>query len=68
LLTLLQPFVAILVVDFAGFRDGESFIGFGDFDEFLFGRFIAPGFLSMDLWGDWGKGVVRVLIWVVFLA
>jgi hypothetical protein len=55
LLTLLEPLVSILVVDFAGFRDGESFVGFGDFDEFLFGRFIAPGFLSMGLWGQLGK-------------
>jgi hypothetical protein len=55
LLTLLEPLVSILVVDFAGFRDGESFVGFGDFDEFLFGRFIAPGFLSMGLWGAIGE-------------
>lgn len=38
---LLEAFVAVLVVDFAGFADGEGVVGFGDFDEFLRGRVIA---------------------------
>ncbi len=41
LLMLLEAFVAVLVVDFAGFADGEGVVGFGDFDEFLRGRIVA---------------------------
>ena len=41
LLVLLQAFVAILVVDAAGFGLGEGVVGFGYLDEFLRGRFVA---------------------------
>ena len=41
LLVLLEAFVAILVVDFAGFGLGEGVVGFGDFDELLGGGVIA---------------------------
>ena len=41
LLALLEAFVPILIVDFAGFGLGERFVGFGHFDEFLFGCFVA---------------------------
>lgn len=34
-LVLFETFVAVLIVDFAGFGFGEGFVGFGDFDEFL---------------------------------
>lgn len=37
LLALLEAFVPVLVVDFAGLGVGEGFVGFGYFDEFLFG-------------------------------
>ena len=50
-LALLQAFVAVLVVDFARFGVGEGFVGFGDFDEFLFGGFIAAVVcVSCDIW------------------
>jgi hypothetical protein len=35
--------VAVLVVDFAGFGIREGFVGFGYFDEFLFGRVVVSG-------------------------
>jgi hypothetical protein len=41
LLPLFEAFVAILVVDLACFGFGEGFVCFCDFDEFLFGGFIA---------------------------
>ena len=41
LLALLHSFVAVLVVNLAGFGVGERFIGFGDFDKLLFGGVIA---------------------------
>lgn len=41
LLPLFETFVAVLVVDLAGFGDGESFVCFCYFDEFLFGGFVA---------------------------
>jgi hypothetical protein len=41
LLSLFQSFVTILVVDFAGFWGGQSFIGFGDFNELLLGCFVT---------------------------
>ncbi len=43
LLVLFEAFVAVLVVDFAGFADGEGVVGFGDFDEFLGGGVVATG-------------------------
>ena len=39
LLVLFVAFVAVLVVDAAGVGVGESFVGFGYFDEFLVGFF-----------------------------
>ena len=44
LLMLFQAFVAVLVVDFAGFGYGEGVVGFGDFDEFLGSGIVASGF------------------------
>ena len=43
LFVLLEAFVAVLVVDAAGFGVREGFIGFGDLDKFLVRRFVAPG-------------------------
>lgn len=43
LLVLLQAFVAVLVVDAAGFGRGEGVVGFGYLDEFLGGGFVAAG-------------------------
>ena len=43
LLVLFQSFVAVLVVDAAGFGCGEGVVGFGYLDEFLGGGFIATG-------------------------
>lgn len=37
LLALLEAFVTVLVVDFAGFGVDEGFVGFGDFDELVVG-------------------------------
>lgn len=45
LLPLLESFVPILVVDFAGFGLGEGFVCFCYFDEFLFGCVIASASL-----------------------
>ena len=36
-----EAFVAVLVVDAAGFGGGEGVVGFGYLDEFLGGGFIA---------------------------
>ena len=36
-----ESFVAVLVVDFAGFGRGEGVVGFGDLDEFLGGGLVA---------------------------
>ena len=41
LLVLFEAFVAVLIVDAAGFRLREGVVGFGDLDEFFGGRFIA---------------------------
>jgi len=41
LLALLKTFMAVLVVDLAGFGSGKGFVGFCYLNEFLFGRFIA---------------------------
>ncbi len=49
LLVLFQPFVAVLVVDAAGFGRGEGVVGFGYLDEFLGGGFVATG---------WGEGLI----------
>ncbi len=46
LLMLFEPFVAVLVVDAAGFGRGEGVVGFGYLDEFLGGGFVATG------WGE----------------
>ena len=43
LLVLFEPFVAVLVVDAAGFGRGEGVVGFGYLDEFLGGGFVATG-------------------------
>jgi hypothetical protein len=40
-LVLFEAFVAVLVVDFAGFGFGKGFVGFGDFDEFLLGGLVT---------------------------
>ena len=52
LLVLLEAFVAVLVVDAAGFGRGEGVVGFGYLDEFLGGGFIATrgekGLVSFD--------------------
>lgn len=37
LLALFEAFVAVLVVDLAGFGVREGFVGFGDLDEFVVG-------------------------------
>ena len=50
LLVLLEAFVAVLVVDTAGFGRGEGVVGFGYLDEFLGGGFIAT---------RGGRGLVR---------
>lgn len=42
LLSLLQTLVAILVVDLAGLRIDEGFVGFGDFDKLVLGGIVAP--------------------------
>lgn len=56
LLVLRQPFVAVLVVDLAGFGLGECVVGFGDGDEFLGGGLVAPvmneGRVSCE-WSFW---------------
>jgi hypothetical protein len=44
LLPLLEAFVSVLVVDFTGFGLRECFVGFGNFNEFLFSSFVAPDF------------------------
>lgn len=49
LLVLLEAFVAVLVVDFAGFADGEGVVGFGDLDEFLGGGVVATGVRRIEL-------------------
>ena len=36
-----EAVVAVLVVDFARFGDGEGFVGFGDLDELLVGGVVA---------------------------
>ena len=41
LLVLLQAFVAVLIVDAAGFGLGEGIVGFGDLNELLRGRFVS---------------------------
>ena len=41
LLVLFEAFVAVLIVDAAGFRLRKGVVGFGDLDEFFGGRFIA---------------------------
>jgi hypothetical protein len=43
-LLLLDAFVAVLVVDAAGFAIGEDVVGFGDGDESVVCLFIAAGF------------------------
>ena len=48
LLVLCEAFVAVLVVDAAGFGGGEGVVGFGYLDEFLGGGFVAAG------WGERG--------------
>lgn len=63
--------MAVLVVDFAGFGDGESFVSFCDFDEFLLGFLIPPTVLLAQSWKLcrlWREDAVRVLIGMVFLA
>lgn len=40
-LSLLEPFVSILIVDFAGFGGRESLVRFCYLDEFLFGCFVT---------------------------
>ena len=56
LLVLRQPFVAVLVVDLAGFGLGEGVVGFGDGDELLGGGLVAPvmkeGWVSCE-WSFW---------------
>lgn len=42
-LMLLKSFVAVLIVDLAGFRVREGVVGFGYLDEFLRGGFISTG-------------------------
>ena len=46
LLVLFQAFVAILVVDFAGFGNGEGVVGFGNFDKLLCGGVISSGIMG----------------------
>lgn len=43
LLVLLDAFVAVLVVDLAGFGRGEGVVGFGDGDEFVVRGVVAAG-------------------------
>jgi hypothetical protein len=57
LLALLETFVPVLVVDFAGFGVGEGFVGFGYFDEFLFGCFVVSGGRVRVNWGIWEEGI-----------
>jgi hypothetical protein len=45
LLSLFQSFVAVLIVNFARFGDGESFVCFCYFNELLFGCLIASVWL-----------------------
>lgn len=69
LAALFQTFVAVLVVDFAGLGVREGFVGFGYLDEFLFGGFVTSrGEVLGYNRSIWGKGELRVLIRVVFLA
>lgn len=42
LLPLLETLVAVLVVDLAGLRVDEGFVGFGDFDKLVLGGRVAP--------------------------
>ena len=44
LLVLLEAFVAVLVVDAAGFGGGEGVVGFGYLHEFLGGGLVAAGY------------------------
>lgn len=57
LLVLRQPFVPILVVDFARLRLRKRVVGFGNGDEFLRGGFVAPveGLAVNELLGVRGK-------------
>ena len=41
LLPLFETFMAVLVIDLAGFGVGEGFVCVCDFDEFLFGCLVA---------------------------
>jgi hypothetical protein len=43
LLALLEPFVAVLVVDLAGLGVGEGLVGFGDEDELVVGCWVVAG-------------------------
>ena len=56
LLVLSESFVPVLVIDAPGFGTGEGVVGFGDFDEFLLGGFVATvnGVSSAGL--CWGRG------------
>lgn len=47
LLVLLEAFVAVLVVDAAGFGGGEGIVGFGYLNEFLGGGFVATGWVRV---------------------
>lgn len=51
LLVLLEAFVTILVVDFAGFGYGEGIVSFGDFDEFLGSGVVATEEAWVELVG-----------------
>lgn len=44
---LLDAFMAVFVVDVAGFGGDEDLVSFSDIDEFLRSGFIAPGGLCM---------------------
>jgi hypothetical protein len=71
LLALLEPFVAVLVVDLAGLGVGEGFVGFGDEDEFVVGCWVVAGGrggLDRGWRGGRQRQSLRVLVGVVFLA
>lgn len=71
LLPLLEALLAILVVDLARFWVDQGFIGLGDFDEFIFGRFIAPvgeRELVYRLNEAWAVADLRVLVGMELLG
>jgi len=67
LLPLLKAFVPVLVVDFAGLGIRESFVGFGHFDELLFGCVVVSGESVRVNWGTWEEGIYGFLSGWYFL-